>query len=45
VHNERGKRVMESILETQRETIESFLKGLTGTVHVTSEEGTHAVAL
>jgi len=45
VHNERGKRVMESILETQRETIESFLKGLTGTVHVTFEEGTHAAWL
>jgi len=42
VHNERGKRVMESILETKRETIQSFLKGLTGTVHVTFEEGTHA---
>ena len=40
VHNERGKRVMESILETQSETIQSFLKGLTGTVHVTFEEGT-----
>jgi hypothetical protein len=45
VHNERGKRVMESILETQKETIQSFLKGLTGTVHVTFEEGTHAAWL
>ena len=45
VHNERGKRVMESILETQSETIQSFLKGLTGTVHVTFEEGTHAAWL
>jgi hypothetical protein len=45
VHNERGKWVMESILETQRETIQSFLKGLTGTVHVTFEEGTHAAWL
>ena len=45
VHNEVGKRVMESILETQKETIESFLKGLTGTVHVTFEEGTHAAWL
>jgi hypothetical protein len=43
VHNERGKRMMESILETERETIQSFLNGLTGTVHVTFEEGTHAV--
>ena len=45
VHNERGKRVMESILETQSETIQSFLKGLKGTVHVTFEEGTHAAWL
>ena len=45
VHNERGKRVMESILETERETIQSFLKGLTGTIHVTFEEGTHATWL
>jgi transposase len=45
VHNERGKRVMESILETERETIQSFLKGLTGTIHVTFEEGTHAAWL
>jgi hypothetical protein len=37
--------VMESILETQSETIQSFLKGLTGTVHVTFEEGTHAAWL
>ena len=45
VHNEVGKRVMESILETQKETIQSFLKGLTGRVHVTFEEGTHAAWL
>jgi len=45
VHNERGKRVMESILETESETIQSFLKGLTGRVHVTFEEGTHAAWL
>jgi|SRR4029453_5029749 hypothetical protein len=36
---------MESILETQSETIQSFLKGLTGRVHVAFEEGTHAAWL
>jgi transposase len=42
VHDEKGKAVMESILKTEAEAIRDFLKGLSGTVHVTFEEGTQA---
>lgn len=42
VHDEAGKCLMTSIIETKAETIRAFIKGLTGTVHVTLEEGTHA---
>ncbi len=37
-----GKVVMESILETQGETILQFVRGLSGTLHVTFEEGVSA---
>jgi transposase len=45
VHNCQGKCVMESILETKAEAIRDFIQGLTGTVHVTFEEGTQATWL
>jgi len=45
VHKYDGKRLMESVLETQAEAIRSFFKGLTGTIHVTFEEGTQAAWL
>jgi transposase len=45
VHNGQGKCVMESILETKADALRDFFRGLTGTVHVTFEEGTHAAWL
>jgi transposase len=42
VHDEKGKAVMESIVKTEAEAIRDFLKGLSGTIHVTFEEGTQA---
>jgi transposase len=45
VHDASGKCVISSIIETKAETIRAFIKGLTGTVHVTFEEGTHAAWL
>lgn len=45
VHNGQGKRLMESVVETKTETIRDFVRGLSGTVRVTLEEGTHAAWL
>jgi transposase len=45
VQDASGKCVISSIIETKAETIRAFIKGLTGTVHVTFEEGTHAAWL
>src|SRR2546422_8779558 len=45
VMNSKGKRVMESILETQAVTILEFFAGLRGTLSVTFEEGTWAAWL
>lgn len=42
VHDERGKCVMESVIETKAETIRDFLRGVSGGVHVALEEGTQA---
>jgi len=42
VHDEKGKAVMESLLKTEAEAIRDFVKGLSGTIHVTFEEGTQA---
>jgi transposase len=42
VRDESGKVVMESILETQGETILQFVRGWSGTLHVTFEEGVSA---
>jgi transposase len=45
VHNHQGKCVMESIIETKAQTIEDFIKSISGTVHVVFEEGTQAAWL
>ena len=45
VHNDAGKYVMESILETKARTVRNFMKGISGKVHVTFEEGTQAAWL
>jgi transposase len=45
VHDSSGRCVMSSIVETKADSIRGFIKGLTGTVHVTLEEGTHAAWL
>jgi transposase len=42
VHDATGKCVISSIVETKADSIRAFIRGLTGTVHVTLEEGTHA---
>jgi transposase len=45
VRDATGKLVMESILETKAATILDFLRGLTGSLYVTFEEGTSAAWL
>lgn len=45
VHNPAGKCVARSIIETMPETVCDFLRGLSGTLHVTFEEGTQAAWL
>jgi transposase len=45
VLNDKGKLVMEAVVETSAATVLDFLKGLRGQVHVTFEEGTHAAWL
>ncbi|MEQ1472899.1 MAG: hypothetical protein ABLQ96_03705, partial [Candidatus Acidiferrum sp.] len=45
VLDDRGKLIMECILETKAATIVEFLKGLRGTLWVTFEEGTLAAWL
>ena len=42
VHNHEGKCVARSIIETKAETVRDFLRGLSGTIHVSFEEGTQA---
>ncbi len=42
VHNHAGKCIARSVLETKAETVRDFLRGLSGTLHVTFEEGTQA---
>jgi transposase len=42
VMNVQGKLISESLIETKAHTIIDFLKGLSGEVHVTFEEGTQA---
>lgn len=45
VLNDKGKLVMESVVETSAATVLDSLKGLRGPVEVTFEEGTHAAWL
>jgi len=45
VHDEHGRSVMESIVETDARAIRDLLRGLSGRVHVTFEEGTQAAWL
>ena len=45
VMNGRGKLISESLIETKAQTIVDFLKGLSGEVLVTFEEGTQAAWL
>jgi transposase len=45
VMNSQGKVISESLIETKAQTIIDFLKGLSGEVHVTLEEGTQAAWL
>jgi len=45
IQNEAGKTVATSIVETKSGAIKDFVRGLTGTVHVTFEEGVHATWL
>ena len=45
VHDERGKCLMELVIETKAETIRDFLRGVSGNVHVALEEGTQAAWL
>jgi len=42
VHNPAGKCIAHSIIETTAETVRDLLRGLSGTLHVTFEEGTQA---
>src|ERR1043165_9750767 len=42
VHDPQGKCVVRSIIETKAEAVRDFLRGLSGTLHVTFEEGTQA---
>jgi transposase len=42
VTDEKGKQLMQSIVETKASTIREAINGLSGTLHVTFEEGTHA---
>ncbi|HLG14182.1 MAG TPA: hypothetical protein VJH03_06560 [Blastocatellia bacterium] len=45
VHDSSGSCLMESIIQTRADAIRAFINGLSGTVHVTFEEGTHAAWL
>ena len=45
VRDANGKLVMECILETKASTIVDFIRGVTGTLYVTFEEGTSAAWL
>jgi transposase len=42
VHNHEGRCVARSIIETKAETVRDFLRGLSGTIYVTFEEGIQA---
>jgi transposase len=45
VRDDKGKYIMESIVETKAVTLVEFVKGLSGTIHLTFEEGTQSAWL
>ena len=45
VRDAKGKYIMESIVETKATTLLEFVKGLSGTIHLTLEEGTQSAWL
>jgi transposase len=45
VHNQEGKAIAESIVETSAETLRAFFRGITGTIHVAFEVGTQSAWL
>lgn len=45
VRDARGRYIMESIVETKATTLVEFVKGLSGTIHLTFEEGTQSAWL
>lgn len=45
VHNAAGKCVMESVIETKAKTVRDFIKGISGRVSVTFEQGTQSAWL
>ena len=45
VLNAQGKLVQQTIIKTKASTVRDFIKGLSGEVHVTFEEGTHSAWL
>ncbi len=45
VRDAAGKYIMESIVETKASTVLDFVKGLSGTIHLTLEEGTQSAWL
>jgi transposase len=45
VRDEKGKYMMESIVETKARTLVELVKGLSGTIHLTFEEGTQSAWL
>jgi transposase len=45
VHDQHGKHVTESIVETRAERLREFFGGLSGTIHITFEVGTQSAWL
>ena len=45
VHDEHGKSVMETVVETQAETLGDFFRGLSGSIHVAFEVETQSAWL
>jgi len=45
VHDSAGKCLMQSVIQTRADAIRAFINGLSGTIHVAFEEGTHAAWL
>ena len=40
-----GKLIAKSVVQTEAQTLKDYIKGLSGTIHLTFEEGTHATWL